>query len=102
MLSVVRSDGTGLKTILTPAALGFTHLVSPEWSPDGSKIALDMSNGSTSTSKIIVLNADGSDVKDLGLGCMPSFSNDGSRIVISQPGQGIVLYEFRRVPAAGG
>jgi hypothetical protein len=91
LLRVVRSDGTGLKTIATPTSIGLTSLGSPEWSPDGRKIALDMSNGSTSTSRIIVVNADGSDLKDLGLGCMPSFSRDGSRIVISQPGQGIVM-----------
>jgi Tol biopolymer transport system component len=90
-LRVMNSDGTGLKTILTPAALGLSSLGSPEWSPDGRQIALDVSTGSTTTSKIVVLNADGTDVKDLGLGCMPSFSHDGRRIVISQPGQGIVM-----------
>jgi hypothetical protein len=91
MLRVMNSDGTGLKTILTPAALGLTHLGSPEWSPDGRQIALDVSTGSTTTSKIVLVNADGGDVKDLGLGCMPSFSRDGGRIVISHPGQGIVM-----------
>jgi Tol biopolymer transport system component len=90
-LRVMNSDGTGLQTILAPAALGLTSLGSPEWSPDGRQIALDVSTGSTTTSKIVVLNADGSHVKDLGPGCMPSFSRDGSRIVMSQPGQGIVM-----------
>jgi len=91
MLRVVQSDGTGLQTILKPTALGLTQVGSPEWSPDGRQIVLDVSNGPIISSRIILLNADGSDVKDLGTGCMPSFSHDGSRIVFSQPGQGIVM-----------
>ena len=90
MLRVVQADGKGLKTIATPNSIGLTHLGSPEWSPDGRKIAFDMSNGTTSSSRIVVINADGSDMKDLGSGCMPSFSRDGSRIVLSLHGEGVV------------
>jgi TolB protein len=37
-----------------------------------------------------VMNADGTERKDLGPGCMPSFSADGKRLVFSEPGHGIM------------
>jgi Tol biopolymer transport system component len=91
ILHVMQADGSGLRTLLTPKAGGFTHLGSPEWSADGRQIALDMSNGSTTTSHVFVINADGSGLRDLGLGCMPSFSGDGKSLVFSQPGEGVVM-----------
>lgn len=82
---------TGREQVLAEPLPGFTLVGSPEWSTDGGKIAFDMSNGPTSTSRIVLVNADGSGVVDLGPGCMPSFSMDGQRLVHSQSGAGIVL-----------
>ncbi len=90
VLGVMKSDGTELRVIASPLSVGFTHIGSPEWSADGRKIAVDMSKNSTATSHVIVMNSDGSEIKDLGPGCMPSFSKDGSEIVFSQPGKGII------------
>lgn len=90
VLKVVQADGSGIRTVAEPSASGFTHVGSPEWSTDGSKIAVDMSKGGTQTSHIIVMNADGAEIRDLGTGCMPSFSADGKRIAFSEPGQGIM------------
>jgi Tol biopolymer transport system component len=36
------------------------------------------------------MKADGTEIRDLGTGCMPSFSDDGARIAFSEPGQGIM------------
>lgn len=90
LLKTIQADGTGMRTIRAPSSAGFTHVGSPEWSPDGRKIAVDMSQGSTTTSHIVVMNADGSGLQNLGRGCMPSFSGDSSRIAFSDTGQGIM------------
>jgi Tol biopolymer transport system component len=90
-LQVISTDGRGLHTIATPDKAGYTHLGSPEWSADGKTIVLDMSAGSTTNSHIVLLNADGSDLKDVGTGCMPSLSADGRRIVFSEANTGVMM-----------
>ncbi len=90
VLAVVKSDGTGLRIIARPSTFGFTHVGSPEWSMDARKMVVDMANESTATSRIFIMNADGSGVENLGSGCMPSLSNDGREIVFTQPGKGIM------------
>jgi hypothetical protein len=90
VLKVVQADGSGVRTIAAPSASGFKNIGSPEWSTDGKKIAVDMSNGGTESSHVFVMNADGTERKDLGPGCMPSFSADGKRLVFSEPGHGIM------------
>lgn len=104
-LHVMHADGTDLRQVLAPPGK-FTHLGSPEWSPDGRRIALDVSRGTVSTSHIFVVNVDGTKPTDLGPGCMPSFSNDSRRIVLSESGRGIVMMNAdgsnRRVVDSGG
>ncbi len=92
-LSVMRADGNGLRIIAAPKAMGFSSVRSPEWSPDHGRIVMEMSNGSSLTSHVFVVNADGAHLKNLGAGCMPSFSGDGTRIVCSVPGEGIVAMQ---------
>lgn len=89
-LVVMNTDGTGVRQITGPPT-GLTHLGSPEWSRDGKTIAFDTSLGSTTSSHVYLVNADGTKLRDAGLGCMPSFSPDGKRIVQSLPRRGIVL-----------
>jgi hypothetical protein len=89
-LVVMNTDGSGVREITGPPK-GFTQLGSPEWSPDGKTIAFDASLGSTTNSHVYLVNADGTELRDAGLGCMPSFSRDGKRLVQSLPGQGIML-----------
>lgn len=86
------ADGGDVR-LLTPPPTGFTNVGSPEWSADGRRIAFDTSTGSTTTSHVFVVKTDGSELNDLGLGCMPSFSRDGKQIVMSQPGKGIVMMD---------
>ena len=90
VLKVVQADGSGSRTIAAPESSGFKQVSSPEWSSDSRKIVMDMSNGPRSTSHIFVVNADGSGLRKLGPGCMPSFSGDGRRIAFSMPGSGIM------------
>lgn len=52
----------------------------PSWSPDGKKITFS-SNRAGSKYSIYVMNADGSDVRQLALGCVSYFSPDNSQIL---------------------
>ena len=85
-LFVMKPDGTGLKTVALPPSIGYQVVGSAEFSRDGKKIAMDMSQGSTATSHLIVCKADGSEIRDIGPGCMPSFSPDGKQVVLSDNG----------------
>jgi len=86
LLKVAQADGSGIRTIALPSDMGFKNVGSPEWSADGRKIAVDMSAGGTQTSHIVIMNADGTERRDLGTGCMPSFSADGKKIAFSDSG----------------
>ncbi len=55
----------------------------------GGVIAFDTTNHSTVDAHIILIRADGSDRKDLGVGCLPSFSPDGDYLVFSSPNFGV-------------
>ncbi|MBC8166226.1 MAG: DUF1583 domain-containing protein, partial [Bryobacteraceae bacterium] len=92
-LSVMQADGKGLRIVTAPKSVGFASVRSPEWSPDHRQILMEMSNGTQSTPHVFVVNANGANLKDLGEGCMPSFSGDGTRIVCSVPGKGIVTMQ---------
>ncbi|NQV28241.1 MAG: PD40 domain-containing protein [Rhodopirellula sp.] len=78
-----------IKEVTVPSP-PFRHLGSPEWSTDGKSVVIDISDGGTNTSHVMLLNADGSDPRDLGPGCMPSLSPDEKQVVFSVPGQGIL------------
>lgn len=77
-------DGTNLRQ-LAATLEGFTQISSVEWSADGTKFIGDMSEGRVETSRIFVMNSDGSGHQDLGPGCLPSLSPDNSEIVFTQP-----------------
>lgn len=85
-LFVMGADGSELHRIL--AMPGFTSNGSPDWSHDGSRIAIDATRTilgeSWTTSHVFVVNADGSSPKDLGTGAMPSWSPDDKQLTYSQ------------------
>jgi hypothetical protein len=77
-----------IQTVTVPA-LPYKHLGSPEWSNDGKKIVIDISHGSTSSAHVMTVNADGSELMDLGTGCLPGFSPDATQVVFCVPGRGV-------------
>ena len=84
-LHVMDADGRNLRPFVSHPE--YTSHGSPAWSCDGSKLAFDAwrsVHGETYVNAhIFMCNADGSQLKDLGIGAMPSWSPDGSRIVFS-------------------
>ena len=70
---------------------GYATICSPELSPDQKWIAVDgWKAGQTNTdAHILLVHAETGETRDLGLGCMPSWSSDGEHIVCSRYGQGI-------------
>ncbi|MDA1231511.1 MAG: DUF1583 domain-containing protein [Planctomycetota bacterium] len=88
-LYMINTDGSNLRTLAAPAK-GFIQVGSGEWSSDGTKLIGDMSDGGIETSRIVIMNSDGSDMRVLGPGCMPSLSPDNKEIVFSQPSMGIM------------
>ncbi|MCC7476540.1 MAG: PD40 domain-containing protein [Pirellulales bacterium] len=76
----IRPDGSGLKRLL--GTTGYT-CGSPEWSPDGQWVAYDTWRvGQTlHDAQIVVVRANGTDARTLGLGAMPSWSPDGNLLV---------------------
>lgn len=89
-LKVIQADGSGLRTVIVPSSSGFRYVGSPEWSTDGRKLVVDMSDGNFDVAHVVVVDSDGAGLTDLGPGCMPSFSGDGSRIAFSQAGLGVM------------
>lgn len=87
-LYAMNPDGKNLRQLAAPLD-GFTQISSVEWSADGTKLIGDMSRGSVETSRIFVMNSDGSGHQDLGPGYLPSLSPDNAEIVFTQPNAGI-------------
>ncbi len=88
-LYTMKPDGTDVRLLAKPRP-GFTQLGSFEWSADGKQLIGDTSQGGVETSRILLMHADGSNIKDLGPGCMPSLSADASEVVFSQPSMGVM------------
>ncbi len=87
-------DGENARLYFVPA--DYYSVGSPTFSSDGQKLAFDgwkSQNGEGfSDVQILVANADGSDLKVIGPGAMPSWSPGGKRIVFSQPNpSGVVI-----------
>jgi hypothetical protein len=82
-------DGTNLRKLASPAK-GFTQISSVEWSADGTQLIGAMSDGKLERSRVVAMNADGSNLQDLGPGSMPCLSPDNAEIVFSQPAVGII------------
>ncbi|MBI1313096.1 DUF1583 domain-containing protein [bacterium] len=87
--SLVSVIPTKIDEVLMPRR-PFRQLGSPQWSPDGRSAVIDLSEGDYDTSRVVVINVDGSGMRDLGPGCLPSFSPDGKQIVFSVLNGGVL------------
>ena len=56
---------------------------SPDWSPDGQWVAFDGWTGRAETTHCYLIRADGTGVRDIGEGTMPTFSPDGQRLALT-------------------
>lgn len=88
-LAVMNTDGSDFRVLTAPPE-GFTHVGSPEWSSDGTRIVFDASLDGTNTSHIFIMNSDGGGLTDLGPGTMPSFANHDESIVFTETGFGVI------------
>jgi len=83
---MIDADGSNLHQI--PLSPEYTNAGSFDWSPDGSKIALDVWRSEMGENlrdaHILVMDVDGSSLSDLGPGAMPSWSPDGKRLTYCQ------------------
>ncbi len=85
---VCKSDGSGLKRLITSADPESIYTVQPAWSPDGKRIAYTQQiitprpegHGFLVDNTIWVMNADGSDVRQITTGEVPAWSPDGNKI----------------------
>lgn len=62
----------------------------PRWSPDGGRIAF-YATVADGDDRVVVVNADGSERKEIAKGVWPSWSPDGSSLLFSPPGGGLVV-----------
>lgn len=70
----------------------------PEWSPDGSQIALTQYTGDGPNGTITIVDADRTEVRELTTGQSPTWSPDGTRIAferVSSDGQNSHIYSIR-------
>ena len=78
---VIGADGKNLRQLDLPKTMACG---SPDWSPDGKKIACDawdLARGENyANARITIIPVEGGDIVDLGAGAMPSWSPDGKRI----------------------
>ena len=84
-LTLIDPDGGNPRLVL--AHPEFTRVGSPDWSPDGRRIALEGVRASRGDdgwlTHVLVCDADGQAFEDLGLGFGPSWSPDGRRIAFT-------------------
>lgn len=82
----LQADGTGWKYLFEIPE--FASLGSPRCAPDGERLALDGCRSQLgeawSQSHVLVCRLDGSDLRDLGLGAMPTWDPDSRRIACSR------------------
>ena len=82
-LFIVRPDGTGRRQLTH----GPTQSLNGAWSPDGKTIAFEHIAADDSRAAVAIMNADGSDVRELtptGYQGDPSFTPDGRKVVFTR------------------
>ncbi len=94
-LFAIHADGSGRRCILTMP--DYTVVGSPDWSRDGKRIAFDawksVYGEGLNSAHVLLVNADGRGMKDLGPGAMPSWSLDDKQLAFSSygPDRGVCI-----------
>lgn len=81
-IAVARADGSGLR-FLTPSADPDPRVstsIDPIWSPGGNLIAFSSASASDSSTFLRVIGRDGSGLRTLAAGGLPSWAPDGGRL----------------------
>jgi hypothetical protein len=94
------ADGSGVTRLTHDVAYDSD---SPNWSPDGTKIAFSNQERDTATEEIYVMNAeDGSGLTKLSEGANPSWSPDGTKIAFDTARDGnIEIYVMNAADGSG-
>ncbi len=74
---------------LAAASAEYSQTKWPTWSHDGKSIACELNNGQFSI--LTLITADGENRGSLAIGSLPSFSPDGSQLVITNPERGLLI-----------
>jgi WD40 repeat protein len=82
----IETDGTGLRALDETRG---TRCGSPVWSPDGTKIAYDVSDSDTNI-EIFAIGADGSERRLIGKGAIPCWSTDGKLFYFQHAGKTVM------------
>ena len=81
-VATMKVDGTELRRLSRPESDDPGH-GSPDWSPDGKQIVFDSWRGGAAASHLFLVNAEGTNLRYLGAGAMPTFSPDGEQLAFS-------------------
>lgn len=85
VIYVMNEDGSDLRPV-TPETPNLGGHGSPDWSPDGKRLAFDIYD----TRHSYLVNEDGTGWKDLGSGIMPTFGPYGKRLAYTGGGMSIM------------
>lgn len=84
-LIIMDANGSNVKELFRSEK--FTAIGSPDFSPDGKQIAFDgwdePGGEKNWQAHLLIVNADGTDLKDVGHGAMPTWSPDGKQFAFS-------------------
>lgn len=104
-LFVMNADGTGLRQLTHDIEVVGDH-GTPQFFANGTKVAFDVFHQSPANSHGCVIDLDGSNFRDLGIGNEPSFSPDGLQVTMSSAQEGMYFMNVdgtnrRRIPVSG-
>lgn len=91
-IHVQSADGKIVKIVIPD----YPNIYSPEISPDGKWIAVDgwKRGQSNVAAHLLIASVDTDEVRDLGIGCIPQWSVDGTKIGYSRYGRGVFIRNF--------
>ena len=103
---IYRMTSEGEKLVrITNRFVGKGEHLSPAISPDGTRLAFELFDSKPQKSRIIYVKIDDSTSTDFGLGCIPSFSSDGMRVLYSSfrgmKSRGLLFDRIETIPVRG-